>query len=167
MEHEGPRCDRRLCLAHAYRVGESDLCPACTVGSVPGLRVHTIGLRRAGALEQPDLLDVTRGTGREGLAFAPSWEILRPAVAARTAGRDWWTSYVPAYVAEMRASYRRDAGPWRELLARNRVVLGCYCQHRDPCHRGVLARVLLKLGVSLGRTVIDCGEISPRREKRP
>ena len=40
------------------------------------LTVHTARVSYDGA----DRLDVTRGAGREGIAFAPSWAILRPAL---------------------------------------------------------------------------------------
>jgi hypothetical protein len=91
---------------------------------------------------------------------------------------DAWAEYVPAYLAEMRVSYgvpqsawgtlerlafdrgvkaRRDA--WDALLARQRVVLKCFCS-LDPlpreqrCHRVILRSIILpKLGAK------DMGEI--------
>lgn len=115
--------------------------------------------------------------GPEGEPFAPSWKILHPALLARQkanrlrevadgmtgivrvvhhAGvmhsindieRRAWDAYVPAYLAEMRESYRRDPEAWRKLLARERVVLVCYCTDPARCHRTLLAeRILVKLG---------------------
>lgn len=47
---------------------------------VNGLRVRTARINYSGA----DRLDITRKSGRElGLMFAPSWEILTPAIEAR------------------------------------------------------------------------------------
>ena len=44
------------------------------------LRVKTSRIGYQG----PDALNITRGSGaREGLVWAPSWEILRPALDAR------------------------------------------------------------------------------------
>lgn len=60
----------------------------------------------------PDRLDVTRGSGAgDALAFAPSWSILRPALALLRSGRmepNGWAHYVDAYTDEMRDSYRRQ-----------------------------------------------------------
>jgi uncharacterized protein YeaO (DUF488 family) len=141
------------------------------------LRVYAARL----GTRDPDALNITRksATG-DGLAFAPSWAILRPALDARRAVEEmlrvasgssevaglaadeaammWaeaWAAYVPAYVEEMRASYRRDRGPWERLLARGRVVLACYCTDAEHCHRALLGSVILpKLGA------VWCGEVT-------
>jgi len=100
-----------------------------------------------------DALDITRMTaGRDGIAFAPSWTILRPALAARRArvrDPERWPRYVEAYTAEMRDSYVRNRAAWDALLARKRVVLLCYCAGVPQCHRYVLGHdILPKLGAS-------------------
>jgi hypothetical protein len=105
-----------------------------------------------------DAFNVTRQSGgAAGVLFAPSWAILRPALAARRRGAEAaeqaWAAYVPAYVAEMRASWRAHPEAWRGLLARPRVVLTCYCARRERCHRGLLAEMLAKCGA------VDCGEL--------
>jgi hypothetical protein len=121
----------------------------------------------------PHALDITRASGvGDGLALAPSWAILRPALDARErserlratspeeAAREWsdaWQRYREAFVAEMRESYRRDRGPWQRLLARERVVLVCYCPDAEHCHRALLGRVILP---ALGATW--CGELHAR-----
>ncbi len=130
----------------------------------------------------PDLLDITRkSAASEGIAFAPSWEILRPALFARSAvavlrqkAREYiggdqpvnilaeaerieanaWAHYVEAYTAEMRTSYRGQRGAWEALLRRPRVVLGCFCPDAAHCHRRLLAGILVKLGA------VDEGELS-------
>lgn len=98
-----------------------------------------------------DGLDITRMTaGRDGIAFAPSWDILRPALAARRArvrDPERWARYVEAYTAEMRESYRLQRDAWDALLARERVVLLCYCHGVPQCHRYVLGHdILPRLG---------------------
>ena len=122
------------------------------------LTVHTARI----STRDPDRFDVTRGSGRgDGLAFAPSQSILTPALTLRRVGSDldaqtaatieaaMWALYAPAYVAEMRASYRRDRGPWERLLSRGRRVLVCYCANREHCHRTLLAREILpRLGAT-------------------
>lgn len=119
----------------------------------------------------PDALDITRKSGRgEALAFAPSWAILRPALDARKRAEATgtpaiadrilaaaWTAYVPAYLNEMRASWRRNRPAWDALLARPSVTLLCYCTDAEHCHRRILRAVILpKLGAT------DCGEVGAR-----
>lgn len=111
----------------------------------------------------PDRLDVTRKSATpDGIAFAPSWAILRPAIDARKAAEvlrfdlkdeladatmtSAWNVYVEAYRAEMLVSYRQNRAAWDALLARERVVLCCYCSDRTRCHTVLLAGYLEKLG---------------------
>ncbi len=128
----------------------------------------------------PDVLDVTRKSGRDGLFLAPSWDILKPALDARkraaalleeTLGLDatarataeqWeddaWDVYRRAYRVELRKSYVDHRAKWDALLARPRVVLVCYCVLRpsEPlrCHRAILrTHILPACGA------VDCGEI--------
>lgn len=97
----------------------------------------------------PDRLDVTRKSATpDGIAFAPSWGILRPALNARRDGRldEAWPGYVADYTTEMRRSYREQRPAWDALLARETVTLVCYCAQADRCHRTLLAGFLVKLG---------------------
>jgi hypothetical protein len=65
-----------------------------------------------------------------------------------------WERYRPAFVAEMRRSYRDERVAWDALLARERVVLCCFCPYAHHCHRGVLrSEILPKLGA------VDAGEL--------
>ncbi|MDO9016125.1 MAG: DUF488 family protein [Deltaproteobacteria bacterium] len=127
-----------------------------------------------------DALDITRksATG-DALAFAPSWAILSPALDARRRATEasklfWssladddegpaieaeaWAIYVPAYLAEMRASYRAHRPAWERLLGEVLVTLTCYCTDPERCHRTLLARdILPKLGATYA------GERAPQR----
>lgn len=111
----------------------------------------------------PDRLDVTRKSAPpEGLPFAPSWTILRPALVARDLAeghrrrgaedtaqvieKTAWDTYVPAYQEEMQRSYRTQRPAWDALLAREEVTLCCYCTDPARCHRTLLAAILVKLG---------------------
>jgi uncharacterized protein YeaO (DUF488 family) len=117
------------------------------------VHVHTarLGTRCA------DGLNITRMTGVD--AFAPSWAILRPALALLKSGRmdaNGWADYEVRYTAEMRESYRDNRAPWDALLACESVTLLCYCAitpARPWCHRRTLAGILAKLGA------VDCGEV--------
>ena len=123
--------------------------------------VHTARIGRRD-LNPDNVIDVSRKSARpDGLAFAPSWNILRPALAARVEAktardeaaafrrrgvetlaakyeahadkleRDVWAAYVKAFAAEMRASYDRERLVWERLLARDHVTLLCYCSEKD------------------------------------
>jgi hypothetical protein len=120
--------------------------------------------------KDPDVFDISRMTGGvEGAPFAPSWEILRPALDERKKARmtamsalsePVWGRYRNLYRLEMRDSYGRlHRAAWDKLLARERVVLCCYCAlPREPpdsdgskprelqCHRILCAGYLVALG---------------------
>lgn len=139
-----------------------------------------IGTRAA---RDPDVLLVTRAEAdAEGAVgvFAPSWSILRPALDARQHQRrgftfglsdedrkaaveqaraielEAWRVYVPAFLAEMRVSYRRHRPEWDRVLARPRVVLACACKSPDRCHRTILAaRIFPALGATYGGELVS------------
>jgi len=145
------------------------------------LEVYTCRLGSRAARD-PDVLVITREEAdAEGTAgvFAPSWAILTPILDARRAQRgtfygpdreaaledarrielEAWRLYVPAFLDEMRASYRRHRDAWERLLARPRVVLACACRAPERCHRTILgARIFPKLGAVYG------GELASRRD---
>lgn len=140
-----------------------------------------LDITRAGA-------DAARRKGEPfpGEPWAPSWGILKPALDARKEAiarrvvalqevdlqavqaladeadrieADAWAAYVPAYTAEMRASYSRHRAAWDALLAREEVTLCCYCAAPPGgvlcCHRRLLAAMLAKCGAA------DEGEREP------
>jgi len=134
------------------------------------LQVYTARVDYVG----PDRLDITRagadrarkaGQLSPGEPFAPSWKILGPALEARKHVKAWaeagnlvvalteesalWERYAPAYVEEMRRSYKRYRAAWNALLARAEVTLCCTCVHPSHCHRFLLAEILGKLGAEL------------------
>lgn len=109
------------------------------------LHVHTARISYRG----PDRFDVTRGSGGEkGHPFAPSWGLLKWVKVRRPVeaqGRAW-AGYTSVYLTEMAESQKRHPDAWQALLARERVVLVCYCREREHCHRGLLARLLVEQG---------------------
>jgi uncharacterized protein (DUF488 family) len=136
-----------------------------------------------GVARGEDVLDITRkGADPVGVIFAPSDALLIPILAARKRQRrlfatcfdtpraqlveearaieeEAWAWYVPRYLDEMRASYRRQRRAWDALLARERVCLVCFCPKAERCHRTVLAtQILPRLGATFVREI--------EREKR-
>ena len=138
------------------------------------LRVFTA---RIGTPGLTDALDVTRKSAKgDGLAFAPSWEILRPALKDLKDGADLtgfaqdphndllgrymrhraWARYYAAFTAEMRESYRANRAAWERLLARDSVTLLCYCTDPALCHRTILAEdILPALGAERAHEVFE------------
>lgn len=96
----------------------------------------------------PDAFNVTRKSGDP--IFAPSWPLLRSALDIRKAGREQtqeeWRAYAQRYAVEMQASRVAHRAAWGALLARQRVVLTCYCTNPLRCHRRVLGLLLGHLG---------------------
>ncbi len=140
----------------------------------------------------PDALNITRKTASgDGLAFAPSWRILRVALDARAvhdmaarnlAGIDtptaaamreaeaarWveaWATYSEAYVEEMRQSYRENRGAWERLLARERTCLVCYCVDGAKCHRALLGHEILPRLGAVWAWVLDGTKTNARPPK--
>lgn len=128
------------------------------------LIVHTARI----SSRDPDRLDITRASaGPDGIHFAPSWDILGPALAAmKRAARvargggdgvrqaeqiraSTWTRYAVDYRREMLESHREHFGAWRDLLARERVTLVCYCVDASRCHRTLLAGYLGRMGADV------------------
>lgn len=117
----------------------------------------------------PDRLDVTvKSAAGDARVWAPSWTIVNAGLALRDHARRvldtseapmvldaMWTLYVAAYTGEMRASYAAKRAAWDRLLARERLVVCCFCTDHNRCHRTVLGRdVLPKLGA------VWCGEVT-------
>lgn len=118
-----------------------------------------------------DRVDITRKSGSvDGIALAPSWELLKPFLVKRKFGQetdDDWREYVERYTAEMRVSYRTHAWHWRRLLTRletGPLTLVCYCRSWERCHRTVAARLLA--AASKGRARY-AGEAETEGERKP
>jgi hypothetical protein len=96
-----------------------------------------------------------------GEIFAPSWELLR----AMKAGRLSWETFTERYHAEMRASYRMHRASWKTFLARERIVICCYCPPPPlRCHRVLLEAIFVKLGAEAHGELI---EEEPESQTRP
>lgn len=102
------------------------------------------------------VLNITRGSGKGyGLAFAPSWEIVR----GLKSGAITEEQYRDRYIQEMRVSWTQNQAAWQWLLNQSSVILVCYCGADSFCHRKVLAELLVE---HFGAFYI--GEITEDRE---
>jgi hypothetical protein len=122
------------------------------------LVVHTARVSYSG----DDRLDITaKSADDDGKAFAPTWKLVnwglkmrqeykkRKALGDRGAKSFWdwaWKIYAMRYTEQMRTSYAYRRQAWDKLLARECVVLVCYCTEPSSCHRTVLAEILETMG---------------------
>ena len=119
--------------------------------------VHTSRLFDTRAAELGPL-DVTRKSGKEGLIWAPSWQILKPALKAfkqaTTAEQreHAFADYAAVYRNEMARSCVARRDQWQKLLRweypsleleREHLTLQCYCIDAKYCHRTLLGRDIL------------------------
>jgi len=105
--------------------------------------------------DQGAILDVTRLTGKDGLIFAPSWELLRPFLDKRKNGllspADWLL-YREGYLREMKTSAQLngdDWATWKSYIQSEitfEFTLCCYCIAPDQCHRSILVEIFKKRG---------------------
>ena len=88
----------------------------------------------------PNRLDITAKSGDR--TFAPT----RDMVKYFKAGRLSWEQYEAMYYNRMRKSYQENRARWDEVLAMDEIVLVCYCNTDDYCHRRLLKEYLVKCG---------------------
>lgn len=91
----------------------------------------------------PNRLDITVKSGDR--TFAPTWDMVK----YFKAGRLGWEQYKGMYHYRMRASYQKNRARWNEVLAMDEVVLVCYCETDDYCHRRLLKEYLVKCGAEI------------------
>lgn len=106
------------------------------------------------AMREADELERQAGDLFGSLGAQRPEAMLAQAEALRAAT---WAHYEPAYIEEMRVSYRKHRSDWDAVLARPRVVCCCYCVLKpgqpQRCHRALLRSIFAKLGA------VDCGDL--------
>lgn len=159
---DGDMCGRLCCYGCSARLDDAVyFCPGHarpmsgtlkrpTAPKREPLEVWTARVTYAGA----DRLDITRRSCAPiGVAFAPSWEILRPVLAARTTSSEAkalvWELYARAYRLEMRRSYVERRDDWKAVLDRSSVTFVCFCGQSARCHRSLLASYFGRLGANV------------------
>lgn len=108
--------------------------------------VYTARISYAG----PDRLNITRKANDPvGMAFAPSWDLLRPFLRLRREGKltsGAWFQYRARYTNEMRSSYVNNRAVWCRVLNQSSVTFVCFCTNAERCHRTVLSDLFSTLG---------------------
>jgi hypothetical protein len=103
------------------------------------------------------------------LAARATAKAAKDSEAAARIEASMWNVFSPAYRDEMRRSFVEHRSAWAALLARERVVLTCYCHldarlpgtellARGHCHRVLLAGFLCACGAIYG------GELATKKE---
>lgn len=95
-----------------------------------------------GLTQDDSYLDITVRSGNT--AFAPTWDM----VMGHKAGRITDKQYIEQYYKMMRHSYRANREDWNAVLAKDEVLLACYCPAGKFCHRHILAQMLVKCGAT-------------------
>jgi hypothetical protein len=108
------------------------------------------------ARKRADAVLVEQRSGHEDVQGHPTFDPFPYQLKEEDILNAAWLEYVPAFMDEMRASWKEHRPMWDVLLSRQRVVLCCYCSDAEHCHRTILRRdILPKLGAT------DCGEMKP------
>ena len=109
-------------------------------------RVCTSQIRYSGT----GRLDITAATGSAvGRYFAPDWSEVKAYLdGPKDAAAKF--KYEQAYHAKMLKSYEDNKWVWDEVMAMDLVVLVCFCKALDFCHRKILAKYLVHLGMDDG-----------------
>lgn len=132
----------------------------------PSLRLppegHTITIHTSRlSLRDPDVLDITvdavekdRAT-RQGIALST----LRSMVQAYKKKSLTPSEYSQKYRDLIAWRYQHHKQPFLDILARNRVVLTCFCKPGEFCHRVLAKDILTKITEKHNVKVIDGGEL--------
>lgn len=95
--------------------------------------------------DDPRTVDTTVKSGIR--AFAPTWDMVR----GYKDGSLTEERYVAKYFALMRKSVKENRSAWDDILARDEVILACYCPPgAEFCHRYVLAEIFEMMGARMG-----------------
>jgi uncharacterized protein YeaO (DUF488 family) len=120
------------------------------------LQIYTAQIKYTNLYEikqNKDTLDVTIKSGKDikslkapdeiaGKVFAPSWGMVMGHKNLRLTDEQ----YTQMYYKLMRQNYKNNREEWEKLLAREKVVLLCYCYSGAFCHRYLLKDMLVKAG---------------------
>ncbi len=106
----------------------------------------------------PYRLDITvKGKDTVGKIFAPTWHMVKQ---YKDTGNE--ESYIGVYHDMMTNSYQFNRRAWENVLARDSVVLVCFCAYGNFCHRHLLAQYLRQLGAENMGEIVDFSQWSKK-----
>lgn len=104
-----------------------------------------------------ELLDITVKSGDPRLA--PTWDMLKAYKSSKMT-KSAEEIYTEDYIEKLSKLHRDSPEVLHGLLAREHLVLACYCPPNTFCHRHLLKDILIKIADQIGVEVIDGGEIT-------
>lgn len=127
------------------------------------LEIYTSRITYAG----PGRLDITAKSADEpyGSLLKPNWNL----VNNLKGGILTWEEYREKYMEYIRGNYAKEPGMFHKMVveaavAAGRMVLCCYCNHREcyelhQCHRFLAADIVTKVASKVGYEAKYKGEI--------
>lgn len=98
-------------------------------------------LVKEGIVEAHELIDTSVKSANN--LFAPTWNMVNSWKEGKLSSED----YRKQYLTMMRKSYRENKQEWHNIFdGKKNIVLMCYCNPDEFCHRRLLAEILVKLG---------------------
>lgn len=102
-----------------------------------------LGLWRVAKKKGIELIDITAKSGDS--TFAPDWSTVDKYKKSKKTVDDI-AVFVVRYYEKLTATLRIDESKFRELLAKDEVVVACYCKQCDEfCHTQVFVEACEKL----------------------
>ena len=101
-----------------------------------------------------ELIDTTVKSGEP--AFAPTWQMVMDVKSGALSE----VEYRRQYIDLMRESFHAHRAVWEDLMAKENIALGCYCNAGTFCHRYILQEMVLWLANQRGILATSGGEIS-------
>lgn len=86
-------------------------------------------------------------------ALSPSYGLLKTYLELKKAGN--WNQqtfdniYVPRFLKEMKTYHQQDLIELYEQAKKQDLVLCCYCQHEETCHRSIIAGLMQGAGIKV------------------
>lgn len=86
-------------------------------------------------------------------ALSPSYGLLKTYLDLRKKGN--WNQqtfddiYVPQFLKEMKAYHQNDLNMLYTQAKKQDLVLCCYCQHEELCHRSIIAGLMQGAGIKV------------------
>lgn len=119
------------------------------------MQLYTAKLTSSGDIEKLGLklLDITVLSGVS--IYAPKWDMLKKYKSGKMDPEE----YTELYLSLMRDSYSKNKEKWLELFTNKNLVLGCYCNPGDFCHRNIMVHILHQIAKKENFNVTYRGDI--------